>query len=94
METNIGENAGFTVRRTKTKNWYCPCVFEKCTQFILDEANRALDNQAENIVQQAIDNLMKDRTVFVIAHRLTTIQNANRIAVLNKGCLVELGYSR
>ena len=82
---------GSVIRRTKTTNWHCPCVFEKCTILILDEATSALDNQAEHIVQQAIDNLMKDRTVFVIAHRLSTIQNANRIAVLNKGCLVELG---
>ena len=58
---------------------------------ILDEATSALDNQAERIVQQAIDNLMKDRTVFVIAHRLSTIQNANRIAVINQGYLTELG---
>ena len=58
---------------------------------ILDEATSALDNQAEKIVQQAIENLMKDRTVFVIAHRLTTVQNANRIAVIKDGNLVELG---
>ena len=58
---------------------------------VLDEATSALDNQSEHIVQQAIENLMKDRTVFVIAHRLTTIQNADRIAVINHGNLTELG---
>ena len=58
---------------------------------VLDEATSALDNQSEYIVQQAIENLMKDRTVFVIAHRLTTIQNADRIAVINHGNLTELG---
>jgi subfamily B ATP-binding cassette protein MsbA len=58
---------------------------------ILDEATSALDNEAEKIVQQAIENLMKDRTVFVIAHRLTTVQNADRIAVIKNGELVELG---
>ena len=42
-------------------------------------------------VQKAIDNLMKDKTVFVIAHRLSTVQNADRIAVINDGNLVELG---
>lgn len=82
---------GSVIRRTKTTNWHCPCVLKNAPILILDEATSALDNQAEHIVQQAIDNLMKDRTVFVIAHRLSTIQNANRIAVLNKGCLVELG---
>ena len=58
---------------------------------VLDEATSALDNKSEEIVQQAIDNLMKDKTVFVIAHRLSTIKNANRIAVINEGQLAELG---
>ena len=58
---------------------------------ILDEATSALDNESEAIVQKAMDNLMKNRTVFIIAHRLTTIKNANRIAVINEGELVELG---
>ena len=58
---------------------------------ILDEATSALDNQSEAIVQQAIDNLMKDKTVFVIAHRLSTVQNADKIAVINEGRLVEIG---
>ena len=58
---------------------------------ILDEATSALDNKSEAIVQKAIDNLMKDKTVFVIAHRLSTVQNAHRIAVINEGKLTELG---
>ena len=58
---------------------------------ILDEATSALDNKSEEIVQKAIDNLMKDKTVFVIAHRLSTVKNANRIAVINEGDLAELG---
>jgi subfamily B ATP-binding cassette protein MsbA len=58
---------------------------------ILDEATSALDNKSEEIVQRAIDNLMKDKTVFVIAHRLSTVKNASRIAVINEGNLAELG---
>ena len=58
---------------------------------ILDEATSALDNKSEAIVQTAIDNLMKDKTVIVIAHRLSTVKNADRIAVINEGELVELG---
>jgi subfamily B ATP-binding cassette protein MsbA len=58
---------------------------------ILDEATSSLDNEAEAIVQKAIDNLMIDRTVVIVAHRLSTIKNANRIAVINEGKLVELG---
>ena len=52
---------------------------------ILDEATSALDNKAEAIVQKAIDNLMADKTVFVIAHRLSTVQNADKIVVINQG---------
>src|SRR5699024_3151356 len=58
---------------------------------ILDEATSALDNESEAIVQKAMDNLMKDKTVFIIAHRLPTIKNADRIVVINEGELVELG---
>ena len=58
---------------------------------ILDEATSALDNKVEKLVQQALDNLMKDRTSLVIAHRLTTIQNADEIIVLQRGEIVERG---
>jgi subfamily B ATP-binding cassette protein MsbA len=58
---------------------------------ILDEATSALDNESEAIVQLALDNLIKDKTVILIAHRFTTIKNANRIAVINEGKIVELG---
>ncbi len=58
---------------------------------ILDEATSALDNESEAVVQKALDNLMKNKTVFVIAHRLSTIKNADRILVINNGCLVESG---
>ena len=58
---------------------------------ILDEATSALDNESEAVVQKALDNLMQNKTVFVIAHRLSTIKNADRIIVINNGCLVEEG---
>lgn len=58
---------------------------------ILDEATSALDNESEAIVQKALDNLIKNKTVFLIAHRFTTIKNANRIIVVNEGELVEQG---
>ena len=58
---------------------------------ILDEATSALDNKSEAIVQKALDNLMKNRTVFVIAHRLSTVINADKILVLNEGRIVEEG---
>ncbi|WP_227514341.1 lipid A export permease/ATP-binding protein MsbA [Psychrobacter urativorans] len=58
---------------------------------ILDEATSALDNESEYYIQQALDNVMKDRTTIVIAHRLTTIESADRIGVLDNGRIVELG---
>jgi subfamily B ATP-binding cassette protein MsbA len=58
---------------------------------ILDEATSSLDTEAENEVQDALENLMKGRTTLVIAHRLSTIRNANRIIVLSAGEIVEEG---
>ena len=58
---------------------------------ILDEATSALDTQSERIVQMALANLMKNRTTLVVAHRLSTIQNADRIVVLDRGTIVEVG---
>lgn len=58
---------------------------------LLDEATSALDTESERLVQQALERLMVNRTTFVVAHRLSTIQRADRILVLNKGQLVEEG---
>src|SRR5262249_5078153 len=58
---------------------------------LLDEATSALDSESEAEVQKALDELMKDKTVLVVAHRLSTIQRADRIAVLEHGRLVEIG---
>jgi len=58
---------------------------------ILDEATSALDTESEAFVQAALKNLMQGRTVFVIAHRLSTVRNATRIAVLEQGSITEIG---
>jgi ABC-type multidrug transport system fused ATPase/permease subunit len=58
---------------------------------LLDEATSALDNTTERLVQQALENLRSDRTCFVIAHRLSTVQKADRICVLHHGKLIEQG---
>ena len=58
---------------------------------ILDEATSSLDSEAETLVQKALENLMKGRTTFVIAHRLSTVSHADRIVVVADGKIVEEG---
>ena len=57
----------------------------------MDEATSALDTESEKIVQKALDQVMKGRTTIVVAHRLSTIKNADQIAVIHQGKVAELG---
>jgi ATP-binding cassette subfamily B protein len=66
-------------------------VFFNPRILILDEATSALDSESEALVQEALERLMADRTVFIIAHRLATVRRADRILVLEKGQIIESG---
>ena len=58
---------------------------------ILDEATSSIDTRTERLIEKGMDALMKDRTVFVIAHRLSTVRNSNAIMVLENGEIIERG---
>ncbi|ABG53741.1 ABC transporter related [Trichodesmium erythraeum IMS101] len=66
-------------------------VLENPRILILDEATSSLDYESESLVQEALERLMEGRTVFIVAHRLTTVQRANRILVMENGEIVESG---
>ncbi len=91
LNTQIGERGMLLSGGQKQRVAIARAFIKNAPIVILDEATSALDNKSEAIVQKAIDNLMIDKTVFVIAHRLSTVKNANRIAVINEGVLAELG---
>ncbi len=91
LDTNIGERGVLLSGGQKQRIAIARAFLKNAPIVILDEATSALDNKSEAVVQQAVDNLMKDRTVFIIAHRLSTVRNADKIAVINYGELVEIG---
>ena len=66
-------------------------MISKAPFLILDEATSNVDTRTEELVQKAMDKLMKGRTSFIIAHRLSTIKNADLILVMNEGNIVEKG---
>lgn len=91
IDTEIGERGALLSGGQRQRLAIARAFVKNAPIVILDEATSALDNKAEAVVQKAIDNLMKDRTVFVIAHRLSTVQNADKIVVVNNGQVVEEG---
>ena len=91
LDTEIGERGVLLSGGQKQRIAIARAFLKNAPIVVLDEATSALDNKSEAIVQQAIDNLMADRTVFVIAHRLSTVRNADKIVVINYGEIVEEG---
>jgi subfamily B ATP-binding cassette protein MsbA len=93
-QTNIGDRGIRLSGGQRQRLCIARAILKNAPILILDEATSALDTESEQMVQKALDNLMADRTTFVIAHRLSTVINADKIVVLEKGKIVESGSHR
>jgi len=91
LDTDIGERGALLSGGQRQRIAIARAFIKDAPIVILDEATSALDNKSEAVVQKAIENLMKDRTVIVIAHRLSTVRHADKIVVINYGKIVESG---
>ncbi|MBQ3960464.1 MAG: ABC transporter ATP-binding protein [Muribaculaceae bacterium] len=91
FDTNIGDRGGNLSGGQRQRISIARAILKNPPILILDEATSALDTESEHLVQQALDNLMRNRTTLVIAHRLSTIKNADLICVVQDGRIVEQG---
>jgi len=91
VNTPIGENGARLSGGQRQRVAIARAIYKDAPILILDEATSALDNESERAVQSALDTLMAGRTTLVIAHRLSTVEGADRIVVLDQGRIVESG---
>ena len=91
LETYLGENGTRLSGGQQQRLAIARALLRDAPILLLDEATSALDAESERLVQQALDRLMESRTTLVIAHRLATVRAADRIVVMDEGCIVEQG---
>jgi subfamily B ATP-binding cassette protein MsbA len=91
LDARVGHNGNQLSGGQRQRLAIARAIYKDAPVLILDEATSALDSESEHLVQQALERLMEGRTTIVVAHRLSTIEAADRVAVLDQGKLVELG---
>jgi ATP-binding cassette, subfamily B, bacterial MsbA len=91
LDTRIGENGALLSGGQRQRLAIARAILRDAPILILDEATAALDSESERLVQDALERLMPDRTTLVVAHRLSTIEHADQVLVLDEGRLVEQG---
>ncbi|MBP6338449.1 MAG: lipid A export permease/ATP-binding protein MsbA [Vitreoscilla sp.] len=94
LDTPVGHNGNQLSGGQRQRLAIARAIYKDASILILDEATSALDAESEHLVQQALDRLMQGRTTLVIAHRLATIERADRIVVMDAGRIVEQGPHR
>ena len=90
-DSDVGEDGSKLSTGQKQLISFARAIIRKPSIFVLDEATASIDTETEQIVQYAVDKLLKDKTSFIVAHRLSTIVNADKIIVIQNGEIVEMG---
>jgi subfamily B ATP-binding cassette protein MsbA len=91
IHTPIGQSGNLLSGGQRQRIAIARAILKNAPILVLDEATSALDTESERLIQQALARLMKDRTTLVIAHRLSTVEGADQIAVMDQGRIIERG---